>query len=281
MEANIEQTATTSDNLELSACEGFVNHADLQKFSSGFEKWYNSSLSLMKTNIDLADELDVQRTANKNLNDKLTSLSTENQRIQDALNNLYCKMHIYCDSEKEVEDLRDQIETVNKNYLQIQEQMKRLEESHVQKEEMLRQDVNIQKELLQKEFCEKMEEKTAYYEEIIQKKNQELKELDALLKKQDIDHKAEMTSQSMEWEEKLSKLKQKLEQKQTKMSSSNNQEIFRMKFLNLKQEYDVEMKKLQQVIQTLEERLRSRSTENTAVLSGRPSLKKRKLWRHR
>lgn len=85
----------------------------------------------------------------------------------------------------------------------------------------------------------------------------------------------------MECEEKLSKLKQKLEQKQTKMSSSNNQEIFRMKFLNLKQEYDVEMKKLQQVIQTLEERLISRSTENTAVLSGRPSLKKRKLWRHR
>lgn len=122
-----------------------------------------------------------------------------------------------------------------------------------------------------------MGETTAYYEEIIQQKNQELKELEVLLKKQDIDHKAEMTHQSMEWEEKLSKLKQKIEQKQTKMSSSNNQEIFRMKFLNLKQEYDVEMKKLQQVIQTLEERLRSRSTENTAVLSGRPSLKKRKL----
>lgn len=281
MEANIEQTATTADNVEPSACEDFLDHADLQKFSSGFEKWYTSSLTLMKTNTYIADELDVQRTANKNLNDKLTSLTTENQRIQDALSNLYCKMHIYCDSEKEVKDLRDQIETLNKNYLQIQEQMKRLEKSHLEKEEMLLQDVKIQKELLQKEFCEKMGETTAYYEEIIQQKNQELKELEVLLKKQDIDHKAEMTHQSMEWEEKLSKLKQKIEQKQTKMSSSNNQEIFRMKFLNLKQEYDVEMKKLQQVIQTLEERLRSRSTENTAVLSGRPSLKKRKLWRHR
>ena len=257
-----------------------INYTDLAKFSSAFDKWCNSALALLKTNSDLTDELDRQRLANKNLTEKVSSLMAENQQLHDAVNSLYRKMQMYCDLEKEAEDLRDLVETKNRNYIQIQQELKESKEFSLEKENLLRQDFKNEREALQRDFSEKMEKTTRFYEDLIQKKNNEKQELEEVVRRRDVEHKAEKAQLTAEWEDRVSNLRQKLEHKQAKRSGSNNQEIFRMKFLNLKQEYDVEMKRLQQVIQSQEERLRARSTEPTAPFPGRPSLKKRKLWRH-
>ncbi|XP_062587990.1 M protein, serotype 6-like [Saccostrea cucullata] len=253
-----------------------LGNVDLLKFSSSFDKWYSSTLSLLNTNTELTNELDLQKTANRNLNEKIKSLTTENQKMQDSLNGLYCKMYLYCDLEEESVALREKIKTKDEENSRILEEIKQLKETYNEKEKSLHQDYKNQSEALRKELSETLENTTKHYEEMIQKKVLELEDLDKVLKKREADHNGEVTRLTMEWEDKISNLKQRLQQQQTKPSCTNNQEIFRMKFLNLKQEYDGEMRRLQQIIQTLEERLRTRP-DNTVAQIGRPSLKKRKL----
>lgn len=252
-----------------------IDNGDLMNFSTSFDKWYNSFLTLLKTNTDRTDELEVQRTLNKSLIDKVNSLTTENEKILETLNNLNCKMYVYCDLEEQVVTLRKKIETKDKEHLQTLEEIKQLKKSNYEKEELLRQDHENELSLSMKKFSETMEKTTKHYEEVIQKKDEQLEEISEASKKHEENLRAEVTHLTMEWEEKISKLKQRLQQ-QTKPGGASNQEIFRMKFLNLKQEYDVEMRRLQQVIQTLEEKIRT-SSDNTVVPPGRPSLKKRKL----
>ncbi|XP_061189621.1 putative leucine-rich repeat-containing protein DDB_G0290503 [Saccostrea echinata] len=271
-----DQSKARDDNQKQNEDKSSLGNVDLQKFSSSFDKWYASTLSLLKTNTDLTNELDLQRTANKSLNEKMKSLTTENQKMQDSLNSLYCKMYVYCDLEEEIVALREKIKTKDEENLHIVEKMRQLQESYNEKEKSLQQDYKNQMEALRMELSETLENTTKHHDEMIQKKVLELEDLDKVLKKRDADHNAEVTRLSMEWEDKISELKQRLQQQQTKPSCSSNQEIFRMKFLNLKQEYDGEMRRLQQIIQTLEDRLRTRS-DTTVTQTGRPSLKKRKL----
>jgi DNA repair exonuclease SbcCD ATPase subunit len=252
-----------------------IDNSDLLNFSTSFDKWFYSSLTLLKKNSDLTDELEVQRTRNKTCIDKMNNLTAENEKILETLKRLNCKMYVYCDLEEQVATLRKKIETNDKKHLDALEEITQLKKSHHEKEELMRQDHENEQELFKKKFSETLENTIKHYEEVIREKDQQLEEVGEALKKQEENHRAEVTRLTMEWEEKVSKLKQRLQQ-QAKSDSASNQEIFRVKFLNLKQEYDAEMRRLQQVIQALEDKLRG-SSDNTVVPYGRPSLKKRKL----
>ncbi|XP_069136046.1 coiled-coil domain-containing protein 152-like [Argopecten irradians] len=239
-----------------------------------FDNWQLAIVELVKRKSELSEEAKNVKADKERLERKIVELEKSVSDLQGMIDTLHKQLHTVCDMDENIR--KGQAELRNK----ITELHEAKSELHTEKikhsklmEEMLEKHSEEKSKLIDSMNKEKKEEVGKLYQ-IIEQKNDEICEMQQKLNKSINDKESEILKMSMDYENKLSKLKQKTSIPPAQ-SSSSNQEIFRKKLQHLKTEYEREINHLKYAVSDLQEKLASQG--NTGRITVSSDGKKRRL----
>ena len=228
-----------------------VNNNDLQEFLKSFDDWQDLTECLMKEKSKLVQEVRSLSNDKQKLVSRNEELQNQISHLQTVLDSTHKGLHRICDIEEENRKIKAKSESFKTEIVNLNGIINDKEKEHLREIEQNRKEHDKQKDGVKNSLKIVLDEARENHISEINQKNIEIDNLREKLVIAGRENETEIARVSIEYENKLAKLRKKIPSSVTQASSSN-QEIFRMKLQHMKNEYEREVRLLKEKVQELE-----------------------------
>ncbi|KAK3084063.1 hypothetical protein FSP39_007471 [Pinctada imbricata] len=248
---------------------------DLDIFCESFDKWQTLTVELSSKNCEFTEKIErLEKQKNEDLA-RIYELNAENMRLRDSLKQVNKRLDYICDLEEELRKKKGILKEKEDEIASMEKNVEGLKVNHESEKRSLLEKQNIERIQTEKDMKDRHEEELNILREQLCRKDLEIGELEKRFHEKEEEVRKESMKISMEYEDRISKLKQKIATATSKAHGSSNQDIYRMKLQNMKLEYENTIRQLHQTIADLEGRLTNQNRVSASAI-GASSGRKRK-----